>query len=67
MTTYTVGMAVCWDDDRTDEGKVIHVTDTAVTVKWLDDGIIGVYKYSNPRISHLTPLKGSQDALTSVS
>ena len=58
MTTFTKGMFVCWDNDRSDEGEVIHVTNTAVSVKWLDDGIIGVYKLNNPAIQHLTPMEG---------
>ena len=48
-----VGDAVCWKEMPDDEGEVIHVTDTAVSVKWHEDGLIGVYRLDGKSIHYL--------------
>lgn len=56
-----VAQIVTWEGDATDCAEVKQVSDTALVVKWLDSGMIGVYKLAGPSIKYLQLLtvKGS--------
>ena len=37
---------VQWQDDPDDDGEVIYVTKSSVSIRWSKDGKIGVYRFN---------------------
>lgn len=51
-----------WEDDPADTGEIVYVTDECVSVKWANDGVIGVYRFNSLAIKYINHLKGESDA-----